>query len=128
MDITPHCINATERGRTKFNHWSCHVTSRRVVTYSVNFSGLCVPCIVCPTNCVLTGPPLRSVSSFSLSLVVYLIESVVRLLHNKSSSLDPVGFAASLRVCDHEECFPTFLRWRNPYSRKGLQANKQRGC
>ena len=101
VDITPHCISATEGRRTKFNHCSCHVTSRRVVTYSVNFSGLCAPCIVCSTNSVLTGPPLRSASSFIPSLVVYLIESVVHLRYNKNYSLDPMSFAAILRACDH---------------------------
>jgi hypothetical protein len=101
VDITLHCINATEGGHTKFNHCSCHITSRRVVTYSVNFSGLCAPCIVCSTKSVLTGPPLRSVSSFSRSLVIYLIESVVRVRRNESSSLDPMRFVALLRACDH---------------------------
>jgi hypothetical protein len=96
-----HSINATEGGRTKSNHCSCHVTSRRVVTYSVNFSGLCAPCIVCSTNSVLTEPPLRSVSSFSPSLVVYLIESIVRLRHNGSSSLAPMRFGALFLACDH---------------------------
>jgi len=80
VDIMLHCVNAAEGGRTKFNHCSCHVTSRRVVTYSVNFSGLCSPCMVCSTNSALIGHPLRSVK---------FVQPVVRCLFDWISCLSP---------------------------------------
>jgi hypothetical protein len=96
--MTLHCVNATGRGHIKFNHCSCHVTSHRVVTHSVRSSVHCTPCVVCTTNYVLTGPPSNIVSLFSWSLVVCLIESVVRLFHNKSSSLGRMRFDALIRA------------------------------